>query len=60
VYKRSGQSGWSLSKKLYPSDPAKDDTFGLAVAASGNAVLVGTPAKSDVAFFAGAAYVYEF
>lgn len=60
VYKRNGQSGWSLSKKLYPSDPAKDDTFGLAVAASGNAVLVGTPAKSDVAFFAGAAYVYEF
>lgn len=60
VYKRNGQSGWSLVQKLYPSDPAKDDTFGLAVAASGNAVLVGTPAKSDVAFFAGAAYVYEF
>ena len=60
VYKLNGQSGWSLREKLYPSDPAKDDTFGLAVAASGNAVLVGTPAKSDVAFFAGAAYVYEF
>ena len=60
VYKRNGQSGWSLREKLYPSNPAKDDTFGLAVAASGNVVLVGTPAKSDVAFFAGAAYVYEF
>jgi len=60
VYKLNGQSGWSLREKLYPSDPAKDDTFGLAVAVSGNAVLVGVPAKSDVAFFAGAAYVYEF
>jgi len=60
VYKLNGESGWSLSKKLYPSDPAKDDTFGLAVAASGSAVLVGASAKSDIAFFAGAAYVFEF
>ncbi len=60
VYKLNGQSGWSLREKLYPSDPAKDDTFGLAVAASGNTVLVGAPAKSDIAFMGGAAYLYEF
>ncbi|HEX5883842.1 MAG TPA: FG-GAP repeat protein [Pyrinomonadaceae bacterium] len=60
VYKLNGQSGWSLHKRQYPSDPAKDDTFGLSVAASGNTVLVGAPAKSDIAFLAGAAYVYEF
>ena len=60
VYKRNGQSGWSLYDRLYPSDPAKDDMFGSAVAASGNSVLVGASAKSDIEFMAGAAYVFEF
>jgi hypothetical protein len=60
VYQRSGQSGWSLREKLFPSDAARDDAFGSAVAVSDNAVLVGAFGKSDVAFYAGAAYVFEF
>ena len=60
VYKRNGQSGWSLEEKLFPSDAARDDAFGSAVAVGDNTVLVGAFGKSDVAFYAGAAYMYEF
>jgi hypothetical protein len=60
VYKRSGQSGWSLHEKLFASDAARDDAFGCAVAVSNNTVLVGAFGKSDVALNAGAAYIYEF
>lgn len=60
VYKRNGQSGWSLYEKLFGSDAAPDDAFGCAVAVSNNTVLVGAFGRSDVAFNAGAAYIYEF
>ena len=60
VYRRNGQSGWSLYQKIFAFDAARDDTFGYAVAVSNNTVVVGAPGKSDVAFYAGAAYVYEF
>jgi hypothetical protein len=60
VYKRNGQSGWSLQEKLFASDAAQNDAFGCAVAVSNNTVLVGAFGKSDVAPNAGAAYVYEF
>ena len=60
VYKRNGQSGWSLHEKLFASDAARDDAFGSAVAVSNNTVLVGAIGRSDVAFLAGAAYIYDF
>ncbi|HET6978971.1 MAG TPA: FG-GAP repeat protein [Pyrinomonadaceae bacterium] len=60
VYKRNGQSGWSLLEKLFASDAAREDTFGFGVAVSNNTVLVGAFQKSDVAFLAGAAYIFEF
>ena len=60
VYKRNGQSGWSLLEKLFASDAARDDAFGCAVAVSNNTVLVGAFGRSDVAFNAGVAYIYEF
>ena len=60
VYKRNGQSGWSLHEKLFASDAARDDAFGCAVAVSNNTVLVGAFGRSDIAFNAGAAYIYEF
>ena len=60
VYKRNGQSGWSLQEKLFASDAAQNDAFGCAVAVSNNTVLVGALGRSDVAQNAGAAYVYEF
>ena len=60
VYKRNGQSGWSLEEKLFASDAAQNDAFGCAVAVGDNTVLVGAFGRSDVALNAGAAYVYEF
>ena len=60
VYKRNGQSGWSLDEKLFASDAAQNDSFGCAVAVSNNSVVVGAIGKSDVALNAGAAYIYEF
>jgi FG-GAP repeat len=60
LYRRNGQSAWSLRKRLFASDRAQDDAFGSAVALSNNTVLVGALGKSDIAFYAGAAYVYEF
>ena len=60
VYKRNGQSGWSLLEKLFASDAAQNDLFGCAVAVSNNSVVVGAVGKSDVALNAGAAYIYEF
>ena len=60
VYTRNGQSGWSLHEKLFASDAAQNDSFGIAVAVSNNTVLVGAIGKSDVAFNAGAAYSYDF
>jgi hypothetical protein len=60
VYQRNGQSGWSLQEKLFATDAARDDAFGCAVAVSNNTVLVGAFGRSDVAFIAGAAYIYEF
>lgn len=57
VYKRNGNSGWSLREKLYASDAARDDAFGCAVAASNNTVLVGAFGRSG---YEGAAYLYEF
>jgi len=60
VYTRKGQSGWSLKEKLVASDAGREDAFGGAVAVSNNTVVVGAFAKSDIAFYAGAAYIYEF
>ena len=60
VYKRNGQSGWSLYQKVFAFDAARDDAFGCAVAASNNTAVVGAFGRADVALYAGAAYVYEF
>jgi hypothetical protein len=60
VYKREGQAGWSLRKKLLASDAARDDNFGCAVAVGDNTVAIGAYARSDVAPYAGAAYAFAF
>ena len=60
IFKRNGESNWTFYQKLFASDAARDDVFGSAVAISGDNVFVGALGKSDVAFFAGAAYVYGF
>jgi hypothetical protein len=60
IYRRNGESNWTLHQKLFASDAARDDVFGSAVAISDSTVLVGVVGKSDVALAAGAVYVFDF
>lgn len=60
IYRRNGESNWTVHQKFFASDAARDDVFGSAVAIDDNTVLVGAEGKSDVAPFAGAAYVFDF
>lgn len=60
IFRRNGESNWTVHQKFFASDSARDDVFGNAVAIDNNTVLVGAEGKSDVAPFAGAAYVFDF
>ncbi|MGI8783626.1 MAG: FG-GAP repeat protein [Acidobacteriota bacterium] len=55
VFRRSGNS-WVQEAKLYASDPATGDRFGVFVAVDGNWIVVGANGDSS---FTGAAYVFE-
>jgi hypothetical protein len=59
VYVVSG-GNWTLQKKLMAVDAGADagDVFGTSVAISGDTAIVGAPYDSDVAAYAGAAYVF--
>jgi uncharacterized protein (TIGR03437 family) len=58
VYAGSG-SGWTLQQKLTAKDSAADAQFGVAVAASGETVLIGAPGvKIDNKAYQGAAYLF--
>jgi hypothetical protein len=60
IYRRNGESNWTMQQKLFASDSARDDAFGSAVAIDNNTVMVGAESKSDGAPFAGAVYVLDF
>ena len=60
IYRRNGGSSWTFYQKFLASDAAYGDSFGSAVAISNKTVLVGAFGKSDVALFAGAAYIFDF
>ncbi len=51
-------SGW-VETKITASDAEAGDAFGYSVAVSGDTVLVGAKYDDDVAFGAGAAYVFD-
>ncbi len=51
---------WSLVKKLIPSDGQTGDNFGLAVAMSGDVVLVGALWDDDNGINAGSAYTFRW
>ena len=56
---RSG-GAWNQQAKLVPADPGTNDYFGLAVALSGDTVMVGSPYGAHIGTSsAGAVYVYE-
>lgn len=55
VYRRD-TAGWSLHQTLAPNDGSSGDEFGRAIAADGDVVVIGAPAKNQRR---GAAYVYR-
>ncbi len=58
VYVRSGTT-WSLQAKFFSADTHVGEAFGVSVALSGDTLLVGAPAKSDLNTSShGAAYVF--
>ena len=59
VYRRNGESNWSLDQHIFASDAARDDQFASAVAISGNTLLIGAWVKSNAVPSSGAAYIYE-
>jgi len=64
VFRYNGSS-WVQEAKLLPSDGAAEDRFGVAVAMSGDAVVVGVPSDDDAfpadsRFDSGSAYVFRY
>ncbi|MHC4967998.1 MAG: M12 family metallo-peptidase [Planctomycetota bacterium] len=55
----SGTSTWPVEDSLAPSLPVPYDGFGGAVAADGDAVIVGAAADGNQGLYAGAAYVFR-
>ncbi len=58
VYVKSG-SMWIEETKLTASDAAPFDTFGAAVAMSGNTIIMGAPGGDDPSLNSGSAYVFK-
>ena len=59
IYRRNGESNWTLDQHIFPSDATRDDSFASAVAISDETVLIGAWVKFSPLPFAGAAYIYE-
>ncbi len=59
VFRHNGSS-WVQSQKLVASDGAAGDNFGSAVSLDGDSAFVGAMGDSDVAPYAGSAYVFRF
>jgi len=58
VFTESG-GGWSYSQKLLADDMAAGDQFGWSVDVRGDRIIVGARHDSDIASWAGAAYVFK-
>jgi len=58
IYERDG-SAWAPRAKLVPADGAAEDSFGIAVAVSGDTVIVGAYGDDDKGSLGGSAYVYR-
>ena len=57
VFVRNGTT-WTQQAKLTASDAASNDAFGIAVAISGDTVVVGATGDDDNGFSSGSAYVF--
>lgn len=50
---------FAQTAKLFPSDGAGHDQFGLSVAISGTTIIIGAPGVDDNGSFSGAAYLFD-
>ncbi|MFH1108264.1 MAG: FG-GAP repeat protein [Planctomycetota bacterium] len=58
VFRYSG-SGWAPEAKLYASDGALQDSFGISVAIDTDTVIVGAHADDDLGTSSGSAYIFR-
>ena len=58
VFKRTGAS-WAEEAKLFPSDGATSDVFGISVSISGDYAVVGASGDDDNGSASGSAYVFK-
>jgi fibronectin type 3 domain-containing protein len=59
IYRRGGDGSWTQEQKLLAADGIDGDSFGLAVAISGDLALVGAPRDDDHGDQSGSAYVFR-
>lgn len=64
VYRRDGTGGWSLEAFITPIDPGPQigpigDQFGYSVDLRGSRIVAGATHDDDIAWDAGAAYVFD-
>ena len=59
IFLKNVDGTWSETAKLNASDGASDDRFGVSVAISGDAAIVGAPGDDDVGNSSGSAYVFN-
>ena len=59
VFERDAAGAWAQVAKLFAADAEAYDSFGRAVAISGDFVLIGAPEEDELGSLAGAAYVFE-
>ncbi|MDF9794987.1 gliding motility-associated-like protein [Catalinimonas alkaloidigena] len=58
IFLRNGED-WIQQKKIISPDGDKNDWFGVGISISGNYLLVGADRDSELAYKAGAAYLYH-
>ncbi len=58
VFSRTDKDGWTQKSMLVPTDIARGDAFGWAVAISGGDAIIGSWRNGDAGIDAGAAYAY--
>jgi hypothetical protein len=59
VYELLNEGGWSFQTNITPADAEPDDNFGIAVAVSGDTVVVGARDNEKDVTGPGAAYVFD-
>lgn len=57
VFRRTAPGSWQFEQKLEP-DPLESEGLGWSLSMAGTRIIAGAPTASDLATFAGAAYIF--